>query len=147
MEPFWKNKPLDSLSREEWESLCDGCGRCCLIKLEDVDTGELCYTNIVCRHFDQATGRCTCYQERSRWVPECLVLTPELLRTLDWLPDTCAYRLLQEGHDLPDWHPLVSGRAESVREAGISVCDHAVSEDYVHEDDWDLYAQPTGKES
>lgn len=133
---FWKYKSLEQLSREEWEALCDGCGRCCLHKLEDTDSGELIYTNIVCHLFDNDSCRCSQYATRNTRVPDCLVLNAELVRTIDWLPDTCAYRLLREGEDLPWWHPLVSGSAVSVIEAGISVKDRTISERYVNPEDW-----------
>ncbi|WP_160120649.1 YcgN family cysteine cluster protein [Rhodovarius lipocyclicus] len=127
-QPFWRAKPLEAMTRPEWESLCDGCGRCCLHKLRDDDTGELGFTNVACRLLDGATGRCRNYEKRRRFVPDCMQLTPELVREIDWLPPTCAYRLLAEGRDLPDWHPLVSGRAETVFEAGVSVAHRVVPE-------------------
>ena len=119
--PFWKTKTLEQMSRAEWESLCDGCGRCCLHKLRDEDTEELAFTNVACRLLDPATARCTDYANRQKWVPDCVKLTPARVRQLDWLPPSCAYRLLAEGQDLPWWHPLVSGRAGTVAEAGIAV--------------------------
>jgi uncharacterized cysteine cluster protein YcgN (CxxCxxCC family) len=112
----------------EWEALCDGCGRCCLHKLEDEDTGEVVYTNVACRLFDDAVCRCTRYEERKRLVPDCVVLRPDNLADLPWMPDTCAYRLLFEGRDLMWWHPLVSGDPETVREAGISMAGRTISE-------------------
>lgn len=117
------------MSRAEWESLCDGCGRCCLVKLENADTGTVHYTDVACRLLDRDSCRCTAYRERSRHVPDCVRLTPKrLAAAAAWLPKTCAYRLLHEGRDLYDWHPLISGRAESVMEAGISVRGRIVSE-------------------
>ncbi len=136
--PFWLSKSLQEMTREEWESLCDGCGRCCLIKLEDEDTLELYYTNIVCRHLDCAgSGACHCsiYEQRKSAVPTCLVMTPEHLEVIDWAPNTCAYRLLHHGHDLPAWHPLISGDPASVQQAGISVRGRVVSEDQVNEEE------------
>jgi len=133
---FWLDKSLEEMNREEWEALCDGCGLCCLHKLEDIDTGELVYTGIVCRHYDQENARCTCYDTRHEKVPDCLVLTPGLVATLDWLPETCAYRLLHEGRPLPSWHPLRSGRRESVAEAGVAIAGRVVNEDDVHPHDW-----------
>jgi uncharacterized cysteine cluster protein YcgN (CxxCxxCC family) len=137
---FWRHKSLLQLNAEEWESLCDGCGRCCLHKLEDEDTGELLFTQVSCRLLDIGNCRCRHYQERQSHVPDCLNLRKGFT-AFHWLPSTCAYRLLFEGKDLPDWHPLVSGRAESVHEAGVSVRDYAISEtevddieDYVIED-------------
>ena len=118
--PFWR-KPLEEMSQKEWESLCDGCGRCCLVKLEDEDTGEIHFTDIGCKLFDAETCRCANYPKRKKLVPDCVQLTPEAVRSLPWLPPSCAYRLVMEGKDLPDWHPLQSGSPDSVHEAGISV--------------------------
>ncbi|MEA3410875.1 MAG: YcgN family cysteine cluster protein [Pseudomonadota bacterium] len=134
-EPFWKTLSLDEMTREQWESLCDGCARCCLHKLEDEDTGEIHYTNVVCSLL--VTEHCSCsrYRDRSRLVPDCLVLDPAGVKSLDWLPDTCAYRLIRDGEDLSDWHPLVSGSAESVHDAGVSVRGWSVSEEQVDPDD------------
>jgi uncharacterized cysteine cluster protein YcgN (CxxCxxCC family) len=129
--PFWKTKTLDELSPAEWESLCDGCGRCCLIKLEDEDTGDLVYTRVACRLLDIGTCRCASYDDRQAHVPDCVQLTLEGAYELPWLPDTCAYRLLARGEDLPWWHPLVAGEAEAVHDAGISVRSFAVGEDRV----------------
>ena len=126
--PFWKAKPLETLSRAEWESLCDGCGRCCLHKLEDEDSGDIVQTNVACRLLDLNTCHCTRYPERKRLVPDCVVLTPENVSQLPWMPATCAYRLVAEGKDLPWWHPLVSGEPETVDIAGISVKTFAISE-------------------
>jgi uncharacterized cysteine cluster protein YcgN (CxxCxxCC family) len=120
-EPFWKIKSLEDMSKDEWESLCDGCGRCCLNKLEDEDTGHFIYTRAACKLLDLDTCRCTDYPNRARRVPDCVTLTPEVIDGLGWLPETCAYRLLDEEKPLPWWHPLVSGRPETVEEAGISV--------------------------
>ncbi len=127
-EPYWRTKTLEEMTREEWESLCDGCARCCLIKLEDEETGEIAYTDIACRLLDTGTCRCTRYRQRLRLVPECVDLTPEQVRSLDWLPSTCAYRLVAEGRDLAWWHPLVSGDPETVHKAGISVRGRVVPE-------------------
>lgn len=118
---FWESKSLAEMSRDEWESLCDGCARCCLIKLEDEDDGSIHYTNVVCDLLDEETCRCTKYAERSVHVPECVVVKPELIEQLHWMPPTCAYRLLWEGKPLPEWHPLVTGDPDSVHLAGISV--------------------------
>jgi uncharacterized protein len=142
--PFWKQKTLEEMTREEWESLCDGCARCCLYKLEDEDTKEIYYTNVVCKLLDTHRCRCTAYGERSRLMPTCLVLTPEMVRRLNWMPETCAYRLIAEGKDLEWWHPLVSGDPNSVHQAGISVRHRTVAEsdvdmenleDYIVEDE------------
>ena len=135
MLPFWKTKQLTEMTPEEWESLCDGCARCCIIKFEDEDTGELLLTNVVCRYLDIYHCRCTTYADHSIRVPTCLTLTPEIIKTLYWMPETCAYRLLAEGKDLPDWHPLVSGDPKSVHKAGISVRGKVVSAKDISEDD------------
>lgn len=119
--PFWKRKALEALTAAEWESLCDGCGRCCLVKLEDEDTGEIHFTDIACKLFKAATCRCTDYAHRRRKVHDCIKLNPVTVRSLRWLPPTCAYRLIAEGRDLAWWHPLVSGSETSVHEAGVSV--------------------------
>ena len=125
---FWKRKSLGEMTRGEWESLCDGCGLCCMHKVEDEDSGQLFYTNLACRLLDTKTCRCGDYGNREREVADCLVLTPEQTDTFEWLPASCAYRLLANGEDLPDWHPLVTGDPESVHEAGISVRGKVVSE-------------------
>ncbi len=119
--PFWQTKSLSAMSEQEWESLCDGCGRCCLVKLEDEDSGTIHFTDVGCKLLDGATCRCRDYPNRSSVVPDCVTLRPENIADLHWMPPTCAYRLLAEGKDLPEWHPLVSGRTESVVEAGVSV--------------------------
>lgn len=128
IERFWETTALADMSRAQWESLCDGCGKCCIHKLEDEETGELHPTNVACRLLDRHSGRCTDYRNRRAYVPECVRLTPRLLRELDWLPESCAYRLVDEGRPLPDWHPLVSGDPESVHRAGMSVRGWTVSE-------------------
>ena len=119
--PFWEQKSLEEMSDSEWESLCDGCGRCCLVKLEDEDTGAYYATDLYCRLLNPQTCRCSNYSGRQEHVSDCVKLTPHEARTLKWLPPSCAYRLLAEGKPLEDWHPLISGRAESVEEAGVSV--------------------------
>ena len=137
-EGFWRTKTLEEMSRDEWESLCDGCGRCCLLKLEDEDTGEIAYTDIHCRLFDPDTCKCGNYALRKQLVKGCVILTPETIEDdKEWMPSTCAYRLLAEGKDLLSWHPLVSGRAESVEEAGISVRGLTVPEYEVDEEDYE----------
>ena len=125
---FWRHKTLADMTRVEWEALCDGCGRCCLNKLENETTGEIFHTDISCRLLDPDTCRCTNYENRKRFVPECQILTHRNLNKYSWLPSTCAYRLLQEGKELYWWHPLVSGDPKSVHDAGISVRHRIVSE-------------------
>ncbi|WP_048648935.1 YcgN family cysteine cluster protein [Nitratireductor soli] len=120
-EPFWKTKPLAAMNDAEWESLCDGCGKCCLAKLEDEDTGEIHWTSVGCRLFDAQGCRCKDYENRFKRVSDCVRLTPDNVATISWLPSTCAYRLVAEGRDLPWWHPLVSGDPRTVHEAGISM--------------------------
>jgi uncharacterized cysteine cluster protein YcgN (CxxCxxCC family) len=120
-QPFWRTKRLHEMTTAEWESLCDGCARCCLVKFEDEDTAEIHYTDVRCRLLDGDTCRCIDYPNRARKVPDCVKLTPEQVSSLGWLPPTCAYRLLDEGRDLPWWHPLVSGDPATVVAAGISV--------------------------
>ncbi|RYY34878.1 MAG: YcgN family cysteine cluster protein [Sphingomonadales bacterium] len=128
---FWEEKPLGKMSRPEWESLCDGCGKCCIHKLEDEETGEIHPTNVACRLLDRRMGQCKDYRRRHAYVPECVRLTPAKLDQLDWLPSTCAYKLLRDGQPLPDWHYLVSGDREAVHRAGQSVRGWTVSEDDV----------------
>jgi uncharacterized cysteine cluster protein YcgN (CxxCxxCC family) len=120
---FWKTKPLEALTDAEWESLCDGCGRCCLVKLEDEDTNEIHYTDVGCTLLNDQTCRCRDYPNRQARVPDCVRLTPQSVRSLSWLPVTCGYRLVAEGRDLYWWHPLVSGDPDTVHAAGISVRD------------------------
>jgi len=129
-EKFWE-LPLESLDRAEWEALCDGCGKCCLHKLEDEETGRLFPTNVACRLLDRRTGRCTDYKHRRAYVPECVRLTARSMRGIDWLPSTCAYRLRGDGQPLPEWHYLLTGDRESVHEAGMSVRGWTVTEDDV----------------
>ncbi|WP_292052493.1 MULTISPECIES: YcgN family cysteine cluster protein [unclassified Brevundimonas] len=128
MLPFWKTKSLSEMSPQEWESLCDGCGLCCLVRFEDEDTGEVIPTRVHCKLFDPV--RCTCadYQNRKEHVPDCIKLTPNNIEALEWMPKSCGYRRIHEGRDLAWWHPLVSGRAETVHEAGVSVRRQTVSE-------------------
>lgn len=124
---FWREKRLEDMSAQEWESLCDGCAKCCLEKLEDPDTGEITFTSVACGLLDLETCRCSNYAERHRYMPDCVPLDPQNVTELKWMPSTCAYRLLAEGKDLPDWHPLITGDAQSVVKAGISVKGRAIS--------------------
>ena len=134
--PYWE-KPLEELSQPQWESLCDGCGRCCLVKLEDEDTGEVHFTDVACRLLDVGSCRCSDYPKRRRKVKDCLKLTVDLVRALAWLPPTCAYRLRAEGRPLRWWHPLISGSSETVHTAGISVRGRvAAMEDEIPIDDY-----------
>lgn len=133
--PFWKTKSLAEMTRPEWESLCDGCGRCCLNKLEDEDTGQFHYTRAACKLLDLGTCRCTDYENRQAKVPDCVALTPENVGRLGWLPSTCAYRLLDEGKPLAWWHPLVSGTQATVAEAGITVTGEAYTEEGIAVED------------
>lgn len=130
---FWKRKSLADMSRDEWESLCDGCALCCLQKLQDEDTDDIYYTDIACKLLDVEACRCTNYAARSRLVSSCLILSVNEPQTFQWLPASCAYRRLSEGKDLPEWHPLITGDPESVHDAGISARGKAVSEREVSE--------------
>ena len=136
LEPeFWKKKPLEDLTAAEWEALCDGCGKCCLFKLIAPWEDNVRFTNVTCRYMDLETCRCTDYDHRHENVPECLIVTPKLAREANWLPKTCAYRLLAHGEELPWWHPLRSGNVKSVILAGQSVFGKVVSEEDVDLDD------------
>jgi uncharacterized protein len=146
-DPFWKTKPLTDMSKPEWESLCDGCGRCCVNKLEDEDTGKFIFTRAACKLLDLKTCQCTDYRNRHKKVSDCIALTPANVGKLGWLPDTCAYRLLDEGKSLAWWHPLVSGRKETVVEAGISVKGEVYSEKGIMPDELEhhLWKLPKAK--
>ena len=133
--PFWENKGLTEFSEEEWESLCDGCARCCLIKLEDIDTEMLAFTNVACHLLDQGTCQCTSYEDRHVKVPDCIKVTPENSGELEWMPPTCAYRRIAEGKGLANWHPLISGTYDTVVQAGVSVRDRVISEKGIAEED------------
>jgi uncharacterized cysteine cluster protein YcgN (CxxCxxCC family) len=126
--PFWETKSLLEMSAAEWESLCDGCGQCCMIKLEDEDTGDIAVTRLACKLLDIGSCRCSNYENRQYHVEDCVKLTPEAVHGLNWLPKTCAYRLIDEGKGLLWWHPLVSGSPETVHEVGVSVRGRAISE-------------------
>jgi uncharacterized cysteine cluster protein YcgN (CxxCxxCC family) len=134
-QPFWKRKTLDEMSPVEWESLCDGCARCCVVKIPGAGGRSLVPTSAACRLLDGETARCTRYKTRARHVADCVKLTPALARTLSWLPPTCAYRRLARGLELPDWHPLVSDEPDSVQRAGISMSGRVISQTFVHVDD------------
>lgn len=135
---FWTTIPMDQMSDPEWEALCDGCGRCCLNKLEDADTGEVALTRVACRLLDDETCRCTQYNIRHQFVPECIRMTPKTIAIhAYWLPETCAYRRLFHGQDLPEWHPLITGTQETVVDAGVSMRGQTVPEFEVDEEDWE----------
>ena len=126
--PFWERKTLADMTATEWESLCDGCGKCCLLKLQDVDTNVVEYTNIACKLLDDESCSCSRYEERQRFVPDCVVLSAGNVGTLGWMPSTCAYRLISEGRPLLEWHYLVSGSRETVHLAGQSVRGRTIAE-------------------
>ncbi|WP_281684568.1 YcgN family cysteine cluster protein [Thalassobaculum salexigens] len=128
---FWETKSLSQMTRAEWESLCDGCGKCCLVKLQDAETDEISYTDVACKLLDCGSCRCSDYANRKKIVPDCVVLSVKLVSQLQWMPSTCAYRLLKEGKPLYWWHPLVSGDPDTVHEAGVSVRGRAISETVV----------------
>lgn len=128
-EPFWRRKSLAEMTTPEWESLCDGCGLCCLVRFEEEDTGEIIPTRVHCKLFDPQRCTCTDYANRKAHVPDCIKLTPHNIEALQWMPKSCAYRRLHEGRDLADWHPLVSGDPETVHRAGVSVRGQTINED------------------
>jgi len=143
---FWERKKLTDLSPNEWEALCDGCGKCCLNKLEDEETAEVALTRVACRLFDDTTCRCAQYPIRHQFVPECIVMKPSnISEHAYWLPQTCAYRLIWEGKPLYDWHPLISGDPETVHAAGVSMLHRTVAEFEIDEDDWEdhIIEEPT----
>ncbi len=137
VQPFWEAKKLNEMSKAEWELLCDHCGRCCLQKVEDEESGEIYFTSIVCHLYDLENGGCREYARRSVFVPTCVVLSVQNVAELNFMPKTCAYRLLREGKSLPHWHPLVSGAGLSVRKAGISIHSFAISETEIDPDHLD----------
>jgi len=137
---FWENVALNKMTPQEWEALCDGCGKCCLNKLEDEDTGHVALTRVACRLLDDATCHCSQYDIRKQLVPECIVMTPTNLDThAYWMPDTCAYRLLWQGRTLFDWHPLISGDPETVHQAGVTLRNQTVPEFEIPQDEWEDY--------
>ncbi len=137
---FWETVPLTKMTPAEWEALCDGCGKCCLNKIEYEDTGEVDYTRVACKLLDGDTCRCTQYDIRRQFVPDCVQISPKTLPKIAyWMPRTCAYRLLFQGDSLPDWHPLMTGDPESTHAAGMSVRGWTVPEFEVDEDDWEDY--------
>jgi uncharacterized cysteine cluster protein YcgN (CxxCxxCC family) len=135
--PFWETKTLADMTDTEWESLCDGCGRCCMILLEDEDTDRLYETNVACKLFDARRRRCTDYANRSKRVPDCVRLTPDNAGELNWMPETCAYRRLANGQELPDWHPLLTKRKRDMIDAGVAVIGVIHEEDVDPEGIWD----------
>ena len=137
--PFWQAKTLDEMSPTEWESLCDGCGRCCLNKIEDIDTGRVHLTKVACRLLDLRSCQCRDYPNRKALVPDCIQISPAQVRSLSWLPETCGYRRIEEGRDLDWWHPLVSGSMDTVHEAGISLRGWAKSERRIKPENFERY--------
>ncbi len=135
-QPFWEAKTLDQMTDVEWESLCDGCGRCCLHKLEDEDTGEVHFTRVSCKLLDVSSCRCSDYPNRFDQVPDCLTIKPLTPEKITWLPVSCAYRKIAEGKPLENWHPLISGSSQSVHSSRISVSDRCISETEVSESDY-----------
>ena len=132
---FWKNKKLSEFTREEWESLCDRCGKCCLIKLENIDTNKIHYTNISCKLLCTKTANCTNYKNRKKIVKECVVLNQDNIDKLEWMPKTCSYRLINDGKDLPDWHHLISGSIEKMILKNICVRNKVTNEKKIRKND------------
>lgn len=143
---FWETTPLSAMTTAQWESLCDGCGKCCVIKLEDVDDGQIYYTDVGCTLLDGKTCRCKDYANRKSIVSDCVILTPEKLEDLPWMPKSCAYRRLHEGRGLPDWHPLVTGDPESTIKAGKSVQGKIIPEGSLADDDYPDHIKDWDKE-
>lgn len=131
---FWLHKPLSAMTDSEWESLCDHCGKCCLHKLEDEDTGELYFTRVLCKLYDLGNSCCSNYQQRTQMIPDCLSVRQLDRKNYHWLPSTCSYRLLAQSQDLPSWHPLLTGSALSAKYAGVSVCNYAIMESEIDDD-------------
>lgn len=146
MSRFWEAKPMAAMTRAEWESLCDGCGKCCLSKLEDEDSGEIYWTTIACRLLDAGTCRCSAYPDRFAHVPDCVQLTPQKVRSVAWLPSTCAYRLVAEKRDLYWWHHLISGSPDTVHEAGVSTRGRITAFDNEMTDDAQYFDHMVGVE-
>ena len=146
--PFWQTKTLEQMTAQEWESLCDGCGLCCLIRFEDEVTGEVIPTRVACKLLDQHLCRCKDYVNRKAHVPDCIKLTPWNIEALAWMPPSCAYRRLHEGRGLPEWHPLITGDPDSVHQAGVSIRDQTISEETLAdpEDALDFQAPELGRE-
>ncbi|MDQ7090107.1 MAG: YcgN family cysteine cluster protein [Methylococcales bacterium] len=137
---FWETKALEEMTTDEWESLCDSCGKCCLVKLEDEDTGDIYFTRVVCNLIEFKTCRCSRYLERCTLVPECIDLKQDAnFKNYTWLPKTCAYRLLADNKPLPSWHPLITGDPLSVRDAGVSIQSYAIKESEVDDEDLEDY--------
>ena len=148
MKPFWETKRLDEMTAAEWESLCDGCGLCCLVRFEDEETLEVIPTRVHCKLFDPVSCRCSDYANRKAYVPDCIKLTPGAIEDLEWMPKSCAYRRLHEGRALAEWHPLISGDPESVHRAGVSVRGETINENTLADPEdaldyaaWDLVAE------
>ena len=143
---FWETTPLAEMTKDQWEALCDGCGKCCVIKLEDVDDGTIYYTDIGCKLLDPNTCRCQNYPKRKKIVPDCVILTPDNLDALPWMPSSCAYRLLHESKPLPHWHPLETGDPESTHKAGQSVAGKIFIEGDIAEDDYPSHIKDWDKD-
>lgn len=133
--PFWEVTPLTEMTKTQWESLCDGCGKCCVLKLEDIDTGAIYYTDVSCKLLCTKSAQCTNYQDRKTHVPDCVILRPDNLEEVHWMPESCAYRRLHEGRDLPQWHPLRVGHKDDMIAANHCVAGHVVPEGTVAEED------------
>ena len=137
MTPFWQTKTLAQMTPQEWESLCDGCAKCCLHKLQDEEDGEVYYTDVACRYLNLTSARCNAYGDRLTNVPECVALTPDNIQDMPWLPDTCAYKLLHQGQALPAWHPLIAKNSIKMQKKGVSVLGRVVSETWVSPDQYE----------
>jgi len=139
LEKFWETIPFDQLNQKQWESICDGCAQCCAHKLQDEDTDEIFYTNIVCEYLDTNKCQCSVYADRHTYVPDCIKITAENAKELSWIPETCGYKLLANGKPLPDWHPLVTGSRNSTEQANMSIRDKVISEADIDMDDLEDY--------